>query len=209
MMFTSVKKFGTAFMNVAKATANHAAFRAEVANSSKKDFALGFTKNIAIKTTGLMTLKTVLTADLNGLVNDETSSTILSHSRKALQINSSVNKAFGLIDLFKDVKNNISTGDLEKLAINGFSLSKMIFSKILPSAAMNLSLLNGAYSAGVNEAYRKYEQKQIGHLSITDLEISSDDMSSENQDNSANGFIDISTDQPLDVQLSGLESITE
>ena len=113
-------KFGTAFMNVAKATARHMAFRAEVAATSKTDFIFGFSKEVSTTAATMLTAKTVLTADLNGLVKDECSPVVLSGAREIFQWSSLVGKAVNSFKLFSDVTSNVRNGDFEKLAVNCF-----------------------------------------------------------------------------------------
>jgi hypothetical protein len=194
-------KFGTAFMNVAKATVKHMAFRAEVAAASKTDFMFGFSKQIATSVATMITAKTVLTADLNGLVKDELSPVVLSGARDAYQLNSSVSKAVDSFKLFSDATSNVHNGDFEKLSVNCFSFSKIVTGVMLPGMSMGLSLLHSGYSAGVNNAYEKYEQKHIGHLKITDLDSDSDDIT--------NGFVEISdtsiAEDVYNVELAGVD----
>ena len=194
-------KFGTAFMNVAKATARHMAFRAEVAATSKTDFIFGFSKEVSTTAATMLTAKTVLTADLNGLVKDECSPVVLSGAREIFQWSSLVGKAVNSFKLFSDVTSNVRNGDFEKLAVNCFSLSKMITGVMLPGMSMGLSLLHSGYSAGVNNAYAKYEQKHIGHLKITELDSGIDDFS--------NGFVEISdmsiAEDMHNVELAGVD----
>ncbi len=163
-----ISKFGQSFMNVTKATARHVAFGAEVAAASKMDFAKGSIKDMLSNVALGFSAKTILTADQQGIVDNEYVSTALGGGRGAFYLSSLKNKATEMDKLFSDTKVNFQQNDFEKLAINAFSLSKMIFGEILPGVKMGLSLLASGYSAGINSAYPAYEQKMIGHLDIVD-----------------------------------------
>lgn len=163
-----ISQFGQSFMNVATATARHVAFRSEVVAASKMNFTIGFTKNILSNVALGVSVKTILNADQNGLVESDEASNIFKFSRYMFRFDSLKNKAVEVINLFKDAKINLQQNDFDHLVINSFSLSKMIFGTILPDSKMAISLLSSAYDAGVNAAYPEYENKMIGHLDIDD-----------------------------------------
>lgn len=199
-MFSFITKFSHSFANVTKATARHMAFRAEVAAASKMDFAKGYTKDVFSNIALGASVKTILTADQQGIVDHEVASTTLGAARGIFRLHSLKNQATEMVSLFSDAKQNFQYSNFEKLVINGFSLSKMIFGAMLPGTKMGLSLFASAYSAGVNSAYSAYEKKMIGHLEVVDDEA--EDLISVSSVATLNNDYNSNFDQDTDSSVS-------